>query len=194
MNEKKPPTDEQNLAQSEKGYYEELNEQIAKIDYANYEFAESATGSNGFTDGERKFGFIFCSIVTALMVLINIMPVIAFVFRPRELTKENYQEYIVIEAVSCGTNAETNQAEYEIRVSRRENSYDISNFSMTVEAKFELTFSNSYVQGYEKEIFYELTFSDFVFEADEVIVRKLTLPHVLYTDRKLTVISVSGGM
>ena len=194
MDERKPQAEEQNFAQEEKGYYEKLNEQIAKTDYANYEFAEPATGSNGFTDGERKFGFILCAIVIALVVLINVIPVFAFIFRPRELTEENYRDYLNVEVVACGTNAGTNQSEYEIRVSRKENSYDISNFSMTVEVKFELVLSNSYVQGYEKEIEYQLSFSNFLFEADEVIVRKVTLPHVLYTDKSLTVVAVSGGM
>ena len=51
--------------QEEKGYYETLNEKIAATDYANYESVEPKN-ENGFSDGERKFGFILCAFMIAL--------------------------------------------------------------------------------------------------------------------------------
>ncbi len=194
MDERKPQTEEQNLAQDEKEYYEKLNEQISATDYSNYESIEPE-GSNGFLEGERKFGFILCWIMMALIFLINATSVLSIIFRPRELTIENYQDYITVDVVNCGTNAGTNDAEYEIRVSRKEKSYDITNFSIKVEVTFQLSPAmSSYLQGYDEEITYQMSFSDFLLKADETLVHKLTLPHVLYSERTVTVTTVSGGM
>ena len=68
----------------DKGYYETLNEQISNTDYGNYDSIEPHA-SNGFSDGERKFGFILCSIMIALVILINDSSVTAPLFNTGEI-------------------------------------------------------------------------------------------------------------
>ncbi|MBE5752917.1 MAG: hypothetical protein E7343_02490 [Clostridiales bacterium] len=194
MSEKKSQTEEFNSGQDKKKYCDTLNEETATTDSSTCESVE-LKGSNGFSDGERKFGFVLCWIVMALIFIINATSVLSIIFRPRELTMENYQDYITVDVVNCGTNTGTNEAEYEIRVSRKEKTYDVTNFSMKVEVTFELLPANlPYMQGYDEEITYQMSFSDFLLKENETLVHKLTLPHVLYSENTVTVITVSGGM
>lgn len=194
MSEKKSQTEELNSGQDIKERYDTLNEETATTDCSTCESVEPK-GSNGFSDGERKFGFIVCWIMMALIFIINATSVLSLVFRPRELTIENYQDYITVDVVNCGTNAGTNKAEYEIRVSRKEKTYDVTNFSMTVEVTFELSPAMlPYLQDVDEEITYQMSFSDFLLKESETLVHKLTLPHVMYSESAVTVITVSGGM
>lgn len=194
MSEKTSQTEELNSGQDQKANYDTLNEEIITTDYSTYESIEPK-GSNGFSDGERKFGFIVCWIMMALIFIINATSVLSIIFRPRELTIENYQDYITVDVVNCGTNAGTNEAEYEIRVSRKEKTYDVTNFSMKVEITFRLPPAFlPYLQGYDEEITYQMSFSDFLLKESETLVHKLTLPHVMYSESAVTVTTVSGGM
>lgn len=182
-------TVENKQPKAEKGYYEKLNEQIAKTDYANYECVEPH-GSNGFTDGERKFGFILCSFMLVLMILINVTNVFTFLTRPRELTIENYKEFLEIEVVAQNS---VNEGKFEIQISRKRNTYDIKNFQITVEIKFEKALDAPYSKG-EKVEMRQAIFSDEILTEFETLNRTVILPSVLYNDRKITVISVSGEM
>lgn len=194
MSEKTSQTEELNSGQDQKENYDTVNEEIVTTDCSICESVEPK-GSNGFSDGERKFGFIVCWIMMALIFIINATSVLSIIFRPRELTIENYQDYITVDVVSCGTNAGTNEAEYEIRVSRKEKTYDVTNFSMKVEITFRLPPAFlPYLQGYDEEITYQMSFSDFLLKESETLVHKLTLPHVMYSESAVTVTTVSGGM
>ena len=180
-------TVENKQPKAEKGYYETLNEKIAKTDYANYENVEPH-GSNGFTDGERKFGFVLCSIMLALVILINVTNVFTFLTRPRELTIENCNQFIEIDAVSQSS---VNTSEYDIRLTRKKKTYDIYDLSITVEVTFELMLSVPY---YEKTIKRQVSFSDSLFKDGEILTVHVSLPHVAYLDRGIKILSVSGGM
>ena len=78
--------------QEEKGYYEKLNEKISKTDYANYQSVEPH-GENGFSNSERKFGVILCTLMLAIVLLINVVNIFNFLTRPRELTLKNYRQF-----------------------------------------------------------------------------------------------------
>jgi transcriptional regulator with XRE-family HTH domain len=171
----------------EKGYYENLNEKIAKTDYGNYETVEPHA-SNGFLDGERKFGFVLCSFMIALVILINVTNVFTFLTRPRELTIENCNQFIEIDAVSQSS---VNTSEYDIRLTRKKNTYDIYDLSITVEVTFELMLSVPY---YEKTIKRQVSFSDSLLKGGEILTAHVSLPHVAYWDRGIKILSVSGGM
>ena len=153
----------------------------------------SVQEEKGFSNKKRKILMISCALVVAVVLFIFLLPVFTYIFRPRELTIENYQKYVKVEVVDC-TNANSTGAEYEIRVSRKENSYDIANFAMTVEVTFELTGENPPVQGYEQEITYQLSISDFFVKENETIVKTVTLPHLSYDDKNVLVVSVAGDM
>ena len=170
-----------------KGYYEALNEKIAKTDYGNYETVEPH-GANGYSDGERKFGFVLCSIMIALVILINVTNVFTFLTRPRELTIENCKQFIEIDAVSQSS---VNTSEYEIRLTRKKNTYDIYDLSITVEVTFELMLSVPY---YEKTIKRQVSFTDSLLKDGETLTAHVSLPYVAYLDRGIKILSVSGGM
>ncbi len=182
-------TVENKQPKAEKGYYETLNEKIAKTDYGNYETVEPY-GSNGFLDGERKFGFVLCSFMIALVILINVTNVFTFLTRPRELTIENCNQFIEIDAVSQSS---VNKGKFEIQLSRKKNTYDIKNLKITVEIKFERVLDSPYQQG-EKVEMRQVSFSDEILTERETLTATVVLPSVLYDDRKITVISVSGDM
>lgn len=174
--------------QEEKGYYETLNEKIATTDYANYESVEPKN-ENGFSDGERKFGFILCAFMIALIIFINVTNVVTFLTRPRELTVENCKQYLEIDAVSEQNSVNT--VEYEIQLKRKKNTYDIHDLSMTVEVTFELMISAAY---YEETLTRQVTFSDDLLKEGEVLTVRVSLPHVAYWERGIKILSVSGGM
>ena len=171
----------------EKGYYESLNEKIAQTDYAEYEYVEPH-GSNGFSDGERKFGFVLCSLMIALVILINMTNVFTFLTRPRELTLDNCKQFLEIDAVSQSS---VNTSEYDIRLTRKKNTYDIYDLSITVEVTFELMLSVPY---YEKTIKRQVTFSDSLLKDGETLTAHVSLPYIAYWKRGIKIISVSGDM
>ena len=181
---------EPNKPQEEKGYYEAFNEKITKTDYSNYECVEPM-GSNGFSDGERKFGFILCSLMIALMLLINATSLISFLTRPRELTIDNCEQFLELDVI--GENS-SQVDKYEVRLSRTKKSYDIQNLNITVEIKFErIPIFESYSKA-DKIVFKQVSFSEELLSEGEVLTATLTLPAFGYDDRQITVISVSGDM
>jgi transcriptional regulator with XRE-family HTH domain len=181
-----PPT-----IQEEKGYYEKLNEKISKTDYANYQSIEPH-GEDGFGDGERKFGFILCGLMLAIVLLINVVNIFNFVTRPRELTLENYRQFLEVD-VSALSSA-NNKGLYEVRISKKKNAYDVENLQITVEIEFQKLMNNSpNIDGNPKET-RQVTISDELFTDKEVLKQTVTLPSVMYIERDITVISVSGVM
>ena len=185
-----PVSLESEASQEEKGYYDTLNEKIAKTDYSNYEWAEPM-GSNGFSDGERKFGFVLCSLMIALMLLINATSLISFLTRPRELTLDNYGQFLELDVV--GQNS-LQVDKYEVRLSRKKNGYDIQDLNITVEIKFErIPIFENYSQA-DKLVFKQVSFSKELLSEGEMLTATVTLPAFGYDDRQITVISVSGDM
>ncbi len=175
--------------QEKKGYYETLNEEISKTDYAHYESVEPC-GKDGFEDKERKFGFILCSIFIALILFINGMNIFTYYTRPRELTKDNYAQFLKIDVVTMSS---SNVGVYEIRLTRKKNSYDVKNLQITIEIEFEKVFENTYQPGEQHES-RQVSLTDELFTAEEELKQTVTLPSIMYIERKITVISVSGEM
>ena len=111
-----------------------------------------------------------------------------FLTRPRELTIENCKQFIEIDAVSQSS---VNTSEYEIRLTRKKNTYDIYDLSITVEVTFELMLSVPY---YEKTIKRQVSFTDSLLKDGETLTAHVSLPYVSYWDRGIKILSVSGGM
>ena len=181
----KPPT-----IQEEKGYYEKLNEKISKTDYANYQSVEPH-GENGFADGERKFGFILCTLMIAIVLLINVVNIFNFVTRPRELTLENYRQFLEVDVSALSS--VKNEGLYEVRISKKKNAYDVENLQITVEIEFQKLLNDPSIDGDSWET-RQVTISDELFTDKEVLKQTVTLPSVMYIERDITVISVSGVM
>ena len=179
-----PPT-----IQEEKGYYEKLNEKISKTDYANYQSIEPH-GEDGFADGERKFGFILCGLMLAIVLLINVVNIFNFVTRPRELTLKNYRQFLEVDVSALSS---VNEGLYEVRISKKKNAYDVENLQITVEIEFQKLLNDPSIDGDSWET-RQVTISDELFTDKEVLKQTVTLPSVMYIERDITVISVSGVM
>lgn len=90
----------------------------------------SPAGRNGYSAGERKFGyFVFAVFIIAVLVT-SFMQLAGWVNRPRELTTDNYKEYVSVD-ITATTYA--NPDEYVVRVTAKE---DIEDLHITVEAYF----------------------------------------------------------
>ena len=128
-----PSASSPTAAPAPKGYYEELREKMNDTDWENVEVPPS--GENGFSGGERLFGKILCICFIAAVLIIQLTRFFGYLNRDRELTLENYREYIEISVYATGgqNGFVTNPDEYAVRITARE---DIGEFSVAIEVTF----------------------------------------------------------
>lgn len=128
-----PSASSPTAAPAPKGYYEELREKMNDTDWENVEVPPS--GENGFSGGERRFGKILCICFIAAVLIIQLTRFFGYLNRDRELTLENYREYIEISVYATGgqNGFVTNPDEYAVRITARE---DIGEFSVAIEVTF----------------------------------------------------------
>ena len=128
-----PSASSPTAAPAPKGYYEELREKMNDTDWENGEVPPS--GENGFSGGERRFGKILCICFIAAVLIIQLTRFFGYLNRDRELTLENYREYIEISVYATGgqNGFVTNPDEYAVRITARE---DIGEFSVAIEVTF----------------------------------------------------------
>lgn len=128
-----PSASSPTAAPAEKSYYEELREEMNDTDWENVEVPPS--GENGFSGGERRFGKILCICFIAAVLIIQLTRFFGYLNRDRELTLENYREYIEISVYATGgqNGFVTNPDEYAVRITAKK---DIGEFSVVVEASF----------------------------------------------------------
>ena len=128
-----PSASSPTAAPAEKSYYEELREKMNDTDWENIEVPHS--GENGFSVGERIFGKILCICFIVVFLIIQGTHFFEYLNRERELTLENYREYIEISVYATGgqNGFVTNPDEYAVRITAKE---DIGEFSVVVEASF----------------------------------------------------------
>ncbi len=133
-----PPVSPSSASPAEKSYYEELREKMNDTDWENVEVPPS--GENGFSHGERRFGKILCICFIVVVLIIQLTRLFGYLNRDRELTLENYREYIEIsvyatDGAASGGAFVSNPDEYAVRITAKE---DIGEFSVAIE----VTFSN----------------------------------------------------
>lgn len=133
-----PSASSPTAAPAEKSYYEELREKMNDTDWENVEVPQS--GENGFSRGERRFGKILCICFIVVVLIIQLTRLFGYLNRDRELTLENYREYIEIsvyatDGAASGGAFVSNPDEYAVRITAKE---DIGEFSVAIE----VTFSN----------------------------------------------------
>ena len=131
-----PSTSSPTAAPAEKSYYEELREEMNDTDWGNVEVSPS--GENGFSVGERIFGKILCICFIVVILIIQGTHFFEYLNRERELTLENYREYIEIsvyasDGAATGNSTVFNPDEYTVRITARE---DIGEFSVAIEVTF----------------------------------------------------------
>lgn len=137
---------------------------------------------NGFTKTERILGYA-AGAVFILIVLLNILSsVIAYAKRDRELTMENYKNYIEIDSEPVGNfNIDT----IEITVTFKAH---VSDFKLSLTLTFsEMLGSGGYVT--------DISFSQKDCEQEEVLRKQIALDGYKYSPfAKIQVNSVSGGL
>lgn len=88
------------------------------------------SGHNGYFAAERKFGYFVFAVFLIAVVITSLIQTIGWINRPRELTIENYNDFITV-SISPTTNA--NPDEYVVKVTAKE---DITDLHITVEVYF----------------------------------------------------------
>lgn len=85
---------------------------------------------NGFSDGERKFGYVVCALFVLIVAITFAVRFAEWMQRPREVTMGNYREYIKID-VSSTENFDPQ--DYVVKITAKEN---ISNLRISVRVDF----------------------------------------------------------
>ena len=183
LSEQTPSTPSPPRRREEKSYYEKLHEKMKDIDF---DVETYPSGQNGFSAWERKFGYILCSAFIVILLLIRISGLIGYINRDREVTTENYTEYV---GVSVNSISSFNPQEYDLTVTAKKR---ITNFEMTVEVFFHNPFKGLYGKDSE-DISKTVNFSIAVIESGETVTERITLEKIMF-DRRFEVISVSGGL
>ncbi len=143
-----------------KTYYEELDEKMANVDWENV--TPPPSGGNGYVASERRIVVIICAIFLAILAFVRIGQVLNYVGRDRELTFENYKEYVTIEVwAQTSMNPESYAVVVKAKkpISSAEISVDI-NYLASVSAQTWQTREESFSVGaLEKGEEYRYTFS-----------------------------------
>lgn len=150
---------------------------------SDYDFLiEEPLMRNGFTKQERILGYV-AGAVFILIVLLNIISsIVGYVGRDRELTMENYKQYIELDSEPIGNfNIDT----IEITVTFKEH---VTDFKLSIAVTLSAMLgSNDYVT--------DISFSKKDCEAGAVLSRQITFEYYEYSPfARIKVNSVSGGL
>ena len=152
--------------------------------YIRSDGAIGASGRNGYSSAERKFGYIVFAAFIAIIIFISFMRFFNWATRPRELTVDNYKNYIEIEITPARS---FNPDEYIVSVTPNTR---IADFRMTLEVDFRI-FDYSSGTGF-------IEFSETVTisgnpEEQETIEQSVRIGEIAF-EEGYKVISVSGGL
>lgn len=152
--------------------------------YIRSDCAISPSGRNGYSSAERKFGYIVFAAFIAIIIFISFMRFFNWATRPRELTVDNYKNYIEIEITPARS---FNPDEYIVSVTPNAR---IADFRMTLEVDFRI-FDYSSGTGF-------IEFSETVTisgnpEEQETIEQSVRIGEIAF-EEGYKVISVSGGL
>lgn len=88
------------------------------------------SGRNGYSAAERKFGYLIFTVFVAVIVIQLALQFFGWVNRPREITLENYNDYIEIDVVPTRN---FNCDEHILRITAKE---DVEGLDITVNVTF----------------------------------------------------------
>ena len=115
---------------------ESCYETVQRELYGNPEsetYLAGTCGSNGYSFGERIFGYLLFAVFVVIMA-------VSLIGRPRELTLDNYDDFIDVNVVSTEN---FNPDEYIVRITAKKK---ISEFRITVQVKFQYFFIDGEVE------------------------------------------------
>ncbi|MBQ8295307.1 MAG: helix-turn-helix domain-containing protein [Clostridia bacterium] len=163
----------------EKSYYEELNEKIKDLPTTT-----QASGENGFSAADRKFGYILLAIFVAILLVLFVATWGAYLTRERNLTVENYREYLTIKVLSTRN---VNPDTYEVRVTAKNRKiYDLD---MEVGVTFRLYGTSLDGNG----VVHTVTFDDADLVEGETVSKVIHLS-IMGFECGYEVINISGGL
>ena len=140
---------------------------------------EEEENRNGYFKGERRFGYIVFAVFTVVIVIMLAMQFAGWVSRPRELTVENYRDYLEIDVVPTES---ANPDDFAVRVTAKE---DITDLRITVRVKF--------WNFFEDEFFETVTVAAAALREDETAEGAIHLSDVALK-RGAEVLSVEGDL
>lgn len=150
---------------------------------SDYDFLiEEPLMRNGFTKQERILGYV-AGAVFILIVLLNIISsIVGYVGRDRELTMENYKQYIELDSEPIGNfNIDT----IEITVTFKEH---VTDFKLSIAVTLSAMLGS-------KDYVTDISFSKKDCEAGAVLSRRITFEYYEYSPfARIKVNSVSGGL
>lgn len=136
------------------------------------------SGHNGYYAGERKFGYFVFVVFIIGVIVSSMVQFVGWVNRPRELTAENYKDYIDIDVTATRN---YNPDEYIVRVTAKK---DISDLSLSLEVYF-----TGFIAGDQT---YTLVFSGNI-EKNGYLERTINLTYYA-PNSGYKVIDISGGL
>ena len=120
-----------------------MKKRVADIDWDNPESVLPPAGADGFTAKEKRIGRRLCMIFIAIVVLFQAGRLVNRLIRGKELTLENYQNYLEISVVATdavtGGVAVFNPDCYKVKISSKRDA--VRDFSIVVEVTFYEPFS-----------------------------------------------------
>ena len=126
--EEEPSAPQENARQA--SFCEILQEKSCYSDSPASEDAGIGSGCNGYSSGERIFGYMLFAVFTVVAVIMLAVQFAGWVSRPRELTMENYGDFVEIDIVAAES---FNPDEYIVRVTAKE---VMTNLRITVRVTF----------------------------------------------------------
>ncbi len=136
------------------------------------------SGRNGYSAAERKFGYLVFTVFVAVIVIQLAIQFFGWVNRPREITLENYNDYIEIDLVPTRN---FNCDEHILRITAKE---DVKGLDITVNVAF-----HDFLQGDYSET---VSLSGNLVEGGK-LEQTVKLPFFSF-DSGYEVVSVTGGL
>ena len=167
-------------AAPKESYYEKLHKKIRYSDNPSSPDYRIGGGEyNGYSKGERLFGYVVFAIFTAVIVIMLAVQFTGWLARPRALTMENYRDFIEIDVVPTES---FNPDDYVLRVTAKEY---ITDLRLTVRVKFG--------HFYDDDFFETVTVSAGVLRKDDTAEETIHISEIAF-DRGFEVLSIEGDL
>ena len=115
-------------------YYEKLHKKIRySDDPSSPDYQVGGSSYNGYLDKERKFGYIVFAVFLAVLALTYAVQLVAWLTRPREVTMENYRDFLEIAVEATGGLYN----DYVISVTAKK---EVSDLRITIQVRFGYNF------------------------------------------------------
>lgn len=167
-------------AAPQENYYEKLHKKIRYSDNpSGPDYRIGGGDYNGYSKGERLFGYVVFALFTVVIAIMLAVQFTGWLARPRELTMENYRDFIEIDVVPTES---FNPDDYVLRITAKEY---ITDLRLTVRVKFG--------HFYDDDFFETVTVSAGVLRKDDTAEETIHISEIAF-DRGFEVLSIEGDL